>query len=67
MRYPIGMTLSHIRARLGYSQKQLAEAVGVDQATISRIEAAQSRGGELPKVTRTVTLAALAVYHRLDA
>jgi DNA-binding XRE family transcriptional regulator len=61
------MNIAEIRARTGMTQKQLADAIGVDQATISRIEKALAGEGDMPKSARTVTLAALAVYHRHDA
>ena len=45
---------------MGLSQQQLAEAVGVDQATISRIEQ-----GKSPRMERIAKLAALAVHPKL--
>jgi transcriptional regulator with XRE-family HTH domain len=54
------MELKDLRARMGLSQKQLAEAIGVDQATICRIEQ-----GKSVRVDRVVYLAALAVHHKL--
>jgi transcriptional regulator with XRE-family HTH domain len=59
------MNIATIRALLGMTQKQLADAIGVDQATISRIEKALAGEGAMPKMARTVTLAARAIYHRL--
>jgi DNA-binding XRE family transcriptional regulator len=54
------MELIDLRARMGLSQKQLADAVGVDQATISRIEK-----GKPVRLSKVVYLAALAVHHKL--